>query len=124
MGKKLKVLIVNDIESSRLIARSLALNFNCTAKTVKDGQEAIKAALDETFDIILMDLIMPKIDGLLATKIIRLGVSYQPYIVAITSDDRPGTATKCIEAGMNDFMYKPFSVRKMDALITRYYTSI
>jgi CheY-like chemotaxis protein len=94
-------------------------------KTVADGKQAVdavkKASDDkEMFDVILMDLHMPEMDGITATKHIReLQCGKSVYIVALTADVQTSVRTQCLDAGMNDFLGKPFKQKDMLSVLTR-----
>ena len=72
------------------------------------------------FDVILMDLHMPEMDGITATKLIRQEkYGKDVYIVALTADVQTTVRNQCLEAGMNDFMGKPFKQKDLLAVLTR-----
>ena len=75
---------------------------------VDNGKDAIELIKKENFDIVLMDLQMPDVDGYKATRYIRQVMNNQVPIFAMTADALKGEAEKCIEAGMNGFISKPF----------------
>ena len=78
----------------------------------EDGRQAIAAAQSEAFDLILMDVQMPEIDGLQATYQIRLSLSNskQPRIVGLTANALSEERERCLEAGMNDKLSKPLHI--------------
>ena len=88
---------------------------------VRDGVEAVRAALKATYDVVLMDLQMPELDGLSATRQIRaeLNGAAHPYIIAFTARVMPSDRENCLAAGMNDYLAKPFSTRDLKAALDR-----
>jgi CheY-like chemotaxis protein len=83
---------------------------------VENGKEAIEAANQKHYDMILMDMQMPEIGGLEATRIIRESLRKQPIIIALTANTMEGDKEICLQAGMNDFISKPI---KLDELISK-----
>jgi len=80
---------------------------------VKNGQEAIEAANKKDYGLILMDMQMPVMDGLEATRIIRSTVVKQPVIIALTANIMPGDEEDCLNAGMNDYIAKPIKLEDL-----------
>ena len=91
------------------------------ADMVKNGQEAIEAANLKNYDLILMDMQMPEIDGLEATRIIRKTVVNQPVIIALTANAMEGTEETCLEAGMNDYLSKPIKLEELMGKIRKWH---
>ena len=110
------VLVVDDNATNRMVAEALCEMFDCTSETVEDGFEAVEAARSGRFDLILMDIKMPRMDGIAATKAIRaLGgdIGATP-IVALTANVDPEDARTYLAAGMCCVVEKPI---KPDRLI-------
>ena len=108
-GRPLRVLIVDDNPTNRLVAAKLLRDFDIQADTACDGTEAVTAANRFNYDLILMDVRMPEMDGLQATRTIRARVERQPTvpIIAFTANAFAEDITAGHEAGMNDFVVKP-----------------
>jgi CheY-like chemotaxis protein len=88
---------------------------------VENGQEALEAVGKDRYDIILMDLQMPEIDGLEATRIIRGSAdSYQPVIIALTANTMQGDEEECLKAGMNDYIGKPVNLEELVAKLRKW----
>ena len=88
----------------------------CEADTVNNGREAVEAVRVREYDLIFMDVLMPVMDGLEATRRIReeRPIGTGPRIVAMSADTMPEDREICFSAGMDDFLAKPLDV---DALI-------
>ena len=73
----------------------------------------------QSYDVILMDMQMPEMDGITATRIIRQSSKPQPWIIAITANVLEEDRQACFDAGMNDFMAKPIRVEELAAIIEK-----
>jgi CheY-like chemotaxis protein len=79
-----------------------------------DGLEAINLVETNTYDVILMDIQMPNMDGLTATRLIRKKIEFhQPFIIALTANAFIENKQACQEAGMDDFLSKPIESQKL-----------
>lgn len=103
------VLIVDDNATNRMVAETLCAMFDCTAETAVDGMEAVELARSGRFDLILMDIKMPRMDGVAATRAIRAldGPAGQTPIIALTANADPEDAAGYIAAGMIGVVEKP-----------------
>ncbi|RZJ45733.1 MAG: response regulator [Brevundimonas sp.] len=110
-GRAPRVLVVDDHPVNREVARIMLQAFGCEVVEVCDGAEAVGAASAELFDLILMDVRMPRMDGLEATRRIRAlpGDAAAVAIVAMTADAMPEDVVRCLASGMNAHMAKPVS---------------
>jgi CheY-like chemotaxis protein len=110
----LNVLLAEDNQVNRRVARAMLMTLGCNAHCVSDGREAVEAAATGSYDLILMDCQMPEMDGLEATRRIRAseGKDRRVKIVALTANAMTGDRERCIEAGMDDYLTKP--VRRAD----------
>lgn len=107
-----RILLVDDNSTNRLIAsRLLERNHSIDATVASNGSEAIAQVKANTFDLVIMDCMMPGIDGYEATKAIRLGeaggLNREIPIIAFTANTMKGDREQCIDAGMNDYLAKP-----------------
>ena len=109
-GKKL--LLVEDIEVNREIAIMLLSQFGFEIDTAADGREAVDKAAASTYDLILMDIQMPIMNGYDASKAIRAAGNRVP-IIAMTANAMPEDIKRAKDAGMNDHIAKPLDVPKM-----------
>ncbi|MGE4556569.1 MAG: response regulator [Desulfovibrionaceae bacterium] len=112
-----KVLVAEDNATSRTLAVRLLSQYGATAKAAQDGQQALEALATESFDLVLMDVQMPIMDGIQATRRIRSGQvkRVQPNIpiVATTAHAMKGDAQRCLEAGMNRYLSKPLDINNL-----------
>ncbi len=106
-----RVLLVEDSPANVLVASTILRNAGHTVDTAADGREAIEAARSLPYDLILMDLSMPEMDGFEATHRIRAfdGDPARIPIVAMTANSMSGDRERCLAAGMNDYIAKPVS---------------
>ncbi|MGV8930053.1 MAG: response regulator [Brevundimonas sp.] len=120
-GHDPRVLVVDDHPVNREVARILLEAFGCDVVEVCDGQEAVDAVARETFDLVLMDVRMPNMDGLEATRRIRAmpGAEGTLSIVAMTADAMPEDVTRCLAAGMNAHMAKPINQAGLLSMVNR-----
>ncbi|MFN3537368.1 MAG: response regulator, partial [Brevundimonas sp.] len=109
------VLIVDDNGTNRVVAQALCEMFGCTSETAEDGLEALEAVQATRFDLILMDIKMPRMDGVAATKAIRAldgPVSLTP-IIALTANADPDDARKYVASGMASVVEKPIKPERL-----------
>ncbi|MCP5206897.1 MAG: response regulator [Hahellaceae bacterium] len=109
-----KLLLVEDIEINRFIVEEMLNEVGLSVVTAVNGKEAVDRCQEEDFDVILMDVQMPVMDGCEATYIIRhqLGYSALP-IIALTANSLPQDKERCIASGMNDFLAKPVQIDEL-----------
>lgn len=122
--KDYKILLVEDNEINKMYASNLLIKWNCDLDTADNGEVAIKLIMKTDYDLILMDLQMPIMDGFEATKIIRNdfpdGKNEVP-IIALTANAIKGDNEQCFAAGMNDYISKPFLPDQLHSIIAKYY---
>ena len=114
-------LLVEDFEDSRFMMRRLLEMAGYAVVEASDGEEAVALALAEQPALILMDLSLPKLDGLAATRQIRQhqGVSKTP-IVAVSAHDSPESRTEALEAGCDEYVTKPIDFDQLGDLLRRF----
>jgi len=114
------VLVADDDAPSQIVARIMLERRGYAVSVVGDGREAVAALETERFDIVLMDVMMPDMDGYEATKSIRdrekLTGRHIP-IVAMTAQARAGDQQRCLAAGMDGFVSKPIRMGELLATI-------
>ena len=109
------ILIADDNATNRVVAQALCEMFGCTSETVEDGQEALEAVQSRPFDLILMDIKMPRMDGVQATQAIRAlpGESRNIPIVALTANADPEDARHYLAVGMAAVVEKPIKPERL-----------
>ena len=118
-----QVLIAEDnLVNQRILALFLE-SLGYSPKLANNGLEVLEALDQENYDVIFMDIQMPKVDGITATKKIRQDFKQQPWIVALTANALPEDRQLCLDAGMNDFITKPIQIEDIVNIFTRYSNS-
>lgn len=115
-----KILLVEDNEFNKMVARSSLEYFNCEITEADNGLTAIEILRKRDFDIILMDLQMPVMDGIEATTIIRNELQLTTPIIALTANAFKSEIEKCFQAGVNDYVTKPFEEEILLEVISKY----
>lgn len=109
------VLVVDDNATNRMVARTLVEMFGCTAETVGDGVEAVEAVSRRAYDLVLMDIRMPRLDGVGAALAIRAlpGPESGTPIVALTANADPEDVKRYLAAGMASVVEKPIKADRL-----------
>ena len=115
VARKLRLLLVEDHPINREVARAILDRLGYAVSVAEDGLAAIAAVQREACDLVLMDVQMPRLDGLEATRRIRaLGGAFARLpIIAMTANAMAGDAARCLEAGMNDHIAKPIDPEEL-----------
>lgn len=116
---RLSVLVVEDNEINRMVVREKLVKQNCSVTEARDGLEGVKAAMDAPFDLIMMDISMPKMDGTAASAKIKQtpGPNQETPIVALTAHALPDDIRRFRDAGMVDVVTKPLSRDRLVAVL-------
>ena len=126
LSRPLQVLVAEDHPVNRQYMAALLESLGHEAHFTTNGQEAVQAARSRRFDLVLMDLHMPVLDGVGATRALRAlpeaATSTLP-IVALTADAFEETRERCLVAGMNDYLTKPVSPQKLATMLRRLFGS-
>ena len=118
----LKVLLVDDNEINLKLAKTLLTGRNIDVDTAENGELAVQCANTKHYDIIFMDLHMPKADGFQATEIIRSSDNpcKNTVIIALTANAMPEEQMRVFETGMNDILIKPINEEQIFSLFKRW----
>lgn len=113
------LLVEDDVYLSDIMQRALK-SFNYDVVVAENGQEAIDAAISDPPDLILMDLMLPALDGFEAVHRIRENSRTTSIpIIAITAQLDPGNRDKCLAAGFDDLIVKPFPLRDLKVIVEK-----
>ena len=117
-------LVVEDFEDSRFMMRRLLEMAGYDVLEASDGEEAVKIAVEARPVLILMDLSLPKLDGLAATRQIRQkkGLKAVP-IVAVSAHDSPESRTEALAAGCDEYVTKPIDFDHLTSVLQRFLSS-
>jgi PAS domain S-box-containing protein len=113
------VLVAEDVSSNQILMKSMLEKVGLQVATAGDGAETVSKALEQSFDIIFMDIQMPNVDGYEATKILRSKGVKTP-IIALTAGVMKDDKEKCIQAGCDDYLSKPVIYSKLMATISKH----
>jgi signal transduction histidine kinase len=115
----LKILVAEDNRVNQMVIRETLLRLGHEVAVVGSGKAALQALLEQPYGMVLMDLQMPEMDGLEATREIRTQVGEGPWIVALTANAFTEDKQRCLTAGMNDYLSKPVRREELEAAIER-----
>ena len=124
--KNLHILLVEDNKINQKVARIMLKNMGHTIKIAENGEEAVSCFMDQSFDLILMDIQMPIMNGIEATARIREMESRnnrsRPHtpIIALTANAMKGDRERFIGAGMDDYISKPIKKMIFSQIISKY----
>ncbi|CAB9497468.1 Peroxide stress-activated histidine kinase mak2 [Seminavis robusta] len=122
-GRDLRVLLAEDNHINIKVMRRFLSKFPCKVDVACNGLVAVEMAGRNTYDIILMDMIMPEMGGLEATQMIRQ-IDDKTPIVALTANATTDDRESCFEAGMHDFLTKPINLQTLRKTLTRIADSV
>lgn len=120
-GRRLRILVVEDIATNRIVAKGMLAKLGCDVELVNDGAEAVEAVQRTAFDLVMMDMSMPGMDGPAATRAIRqlAGPARDVPILALTAYSRPEELAPMFDAGAQGCINKPILIEEMRAAIQR-----
>ena len=120
--RKLNILLVDDSATSRAVAARILEKKGHRVMAVSDGSMALQAVAEQQFDLVLMDVQMPKMDGFETTQTIRTGevaTGHHVPIVALTGQAMQGDRERCLSAGMDAYLAKPFRAEELYRIVAR-----
>lgn len=120
MKTESKILIAEDNPMNQRLIKHLMKNWNFNFDLVFNGSQALEALKKQHYDLVLMDIQMPDMDGYTSTSHIRSELKSRIPIIAMTAHAMEGEKEKCIKAGMNDYCSKPINEEKLFEMIQKY----
>jgi CheY-like chemotaxis protein len=121
--RSVRVLVVEDNPINQLVVTELLKGWGCTVVALDNGRKAVERLIVDTFDIVLMDVQMPELDGLEATKVIRkreIGSDKHLPVIAMTANAMKGDDERCLAAGMDEYLSKPIQPQKLADTMAKY----
>jgi CheY-like chemotaxis protein/HPt (histidine-containing phosphotransfer) domain-containing protein len=115
-----KILLVEDNTLNQKLALAFLTEFGFAADCVNNGEEAIKKLNENTYDLVLMDIQMPVMDGYSCTRAIRQRLCLTLPVIAMTAHVTSGEKDRCLEAGMNDYISKPFHEKDLYEMLAKH----
>jgi len=122
--KQFRLMLVEDNEVNQLVTRGMLSKLGYQVKTVSNGETALALLDQENFDLILMDCMMPEMDGFEVTRQLRAwekqNDGQRTPVVAITANTAEGVQARCLAAGMDDFLAKPVHLDALETVLRRW----
>jgi CheY-like chemotaxis protein len=109
-GNSLRILLAEDDAINRIVVLDMLEQLGYQADSASNGIETLQVLEREAYDVVLMDIQMPGLDGLEVTRRIRESNGNRPYIIALTAHALSGDRERCLAAGMNDYLSKPMTL--------------
>ncbi|MCU7890253.1 MAG: response regulator, partial [Candidatus Thiodiazotropha sp. (ex Ustalcina ferruginea)] len=124
LGRAARVLVAEDNLINQAVINEMLQLLNCTVTLATNGKETLELLQQERYDLILMDIQMPEMDGYQATRLIRENETEPEHItiIAITANVMDGDQNKCIEAGMDDYLGKPLKQEQLERALKKWLT--
>ena len=121
MNRK-KILLVEDSPLPQRIVKSILENLHCEVVIVETGEDGVAFCMENHFDLVLMDIGLPGIDGIMAAQLIREQESPGCHVplVALTAHDDPDMKARTLQAGMDDYRVKPFTSSIAREILIKY----
>ena len=115
-----KILLAEDNKVNQLLISKLLMPYNAQIYIVGNGHEVFNLMEEQAFDVVLMDVQMPLMDGITATKLIRSKIGNSVPIIGMTAYVQPNEIEKCFAAGMNDYVPKPINEEQFFTVLKKY----
>lgn len=124
LDKRFKILVVEDSETNRRVAVGFLNKIGCDVDAVESGKEALEALSQKTYDLILMDIQMPEMDGIETTQRIRMGFDDGTYrkipIIAMTANAQASERERCLRDGLMDgYLTKPVMLHELSSVLRK-----
>lgn len=119
----LRVLLVEDNSVNQKVAVRMLQKLGCEITVAENGQQALEILARDSFDVVLMDVQMPLMDGLTATRLLRAreqGTGKRQVVIALTANATQSDREQCFEAGMDDYLSKPLTLEALRAVLMRW----
>lgn len=120
LAHPLRILIAEDNPTNQKLALKVLGKLGYKPDVAKHGKEVLDIVSHKNYDLILMDVQMPLMDGLEASRMIRLCLSAQPVIIAMTANTLQGDREECMRAGMDDYISKPINLEELVNLLEKW----
>lgn len=119
LSKQMRILLAEDNQVNQMVAKGFLEKLGYHPDVVNNGREALEALDRKDYDLIFMDMMMPEMDGLEATRVIcaKQPAHQRPWIVAMTANALEEHKQQCLEAGMNAFLTKPFTLKNLEEVL-------
>lgn len=121
-AESLRILMAEDNAINQRVGKLILQRAGFNIDLVADGNEALEAHRASPYDLILMDCQMPTMDGFEASRQIRQLPQPQPIIIAVTANALVGERERCLNAGMDDYLSKPFQAEQLVAVVRKWVT--
>ena len=115
-----RILMAEDNAINQKVGKLILQRAGFLVEVVQDGHEALQAHKENPYDLILMDCQMPVMDGFEACRQIRLLANPQPVIIAVTANALLGERERCLSAGMDDYLSKPFQAEQLIGVVQKW----
>jgi CheY-like chemotaxis protein len=116
----IKILLAEDNRINQKVMEKMIEQLGAKIDIAEDGEKAIEAVEQKSYDLIFMDMQMPKMDGLEATRKIRaMKLQKAPYIIALTANVLGEDIQKCLDAGMDEYLGKPIKIDSLKRLLQK-----
>lgn len=118
--QSVRILMAEDNPINQKVGKLILQKAGFSVEVVADGSQAVAAHEKNPYHIILMDCQMPTMDGFEASRKIRQMNQEQPAIIAVTANALVGEREKCLQAGMNDYLSKPFQAEQLISIVQKW----